>query len=271
MSFSIEERSREDGQPIELYQFALGGDFFTYTNQESDETYGAIVYTAETISRTSIKNTIDAGENQITITVPSTNAFARLFVTVIPGDRASITIRQVHRTDTADETVVAFKGFVSTVGFGQDGKAVKINCRQITSAAERPVPRHTYQGLCNHMLYDARCGLSEATFEENATITAVDGRNVTTSGLTNVGGGDDYWEAGLCQFGSEYRLIVGQTANVMKLNIPFANTINGESLRFVPGCKHRRVTDCQTKFSNAINYGGFPFVPTKNPFETGLD
>lgn len=271
MSFSIEERSREDGQPIELYQFNLGGDSFVYTNQEGDETYDAITYISESISRSSVKNTIDTKENQLTITVPSTNPFARLFVTVIPGDRASITVRQVHRTDTSDEVVVVFKGFVSTVGFAQNGKAVKINCRPITSAAERPVPRHTYQGLCNHMLYDARCTLSEAVFEENADITAVSGRNITTSGLTNVGVAADYWEAGFCQFGNEYRLIVSQTENVFKLNIPFANTVNGETLRFLPGCKHRRVTDCQTKFGNAVNYGGFPFVPTKNPFATGLD
>lgn len=271
MSFSAQERSREGGQPIELFTFSLGGTDFNYSNQEGDEVYNAITYDPETISRTNIQNTLNVKENQLTISVPATNTFARLFVTVIPGERSTVTVRQVHRTDGADELVTVFKGFVSTLSFAKNAKIVKINCRPITAATERPIPRHTYQGLCNHMLYDQRCTLSEAVFEEDGTVTAINERNITVTGLTQTSGGDDFWEAGFCQFGSEFRLIVKQSANVFKLNIPFAGEILNEILRFLPGCKHRRTADCVGKFANGINYGGFPFVPTKNPFESGLD
>ena len=50
----------------------------------------------------------------------------------------------------------------------------------------------------------------------------------------------------------------------------------GSTVVVLAGCDHS-VTTCDTKFntpedtqSNVINYGGFPFVPGKNPFETGL-
>lgn len=269
MTFDTQERSAEGGQPIELFKFDLGGTLYTYTNQESTQTFDAIVYTPEAISRGKIQNSFEQKKTQLTITVPVDNEFAQLFISIIPGETAILEVRQVHRTDGADQTVLIFKGRVGTVGFSNDGKSAKITCRPIMAAVERPIPRHTYQGLCNHMHYDDRCTVVQGSFEETGSVTTVNGRNITTSGLTNVSS-SDYWEAGFVQFGVEYRLIVAQTDNVFRLNLPFSADIVGETLTFLPGCKHRR-SDCATKFSNIENYGGYPFVPTKNPFETGLD
>jgi hypothetical protein len=30
------------------------------------------------------------------------------------------------------------------------------------------------------------------------------------------------------------------------------------------------VSTCQSRFDNLDNYGGFPFIPLKNPFATGV-
>lgn len=43
----------------------------------------------------------------------------------------------------------------------------------------------------------------------------------------------------------------------------------GATLRFYAGCNHSVVT-CKDKFNNVNNYGGCPFVPTRNPFSTGV-
>ena len=32
-----------------------------------------------------------------------------------------------------------------------------------------------------------------------------------------------------------------------------------------PGCSHN-TTDCDTVFDNLDNYGGFPYLPSENPF-----
>jgi len=37
----------------------------------------------------------------------------------------------------------------------------------------------------------------------------------------------------------------------------------------VAGCDHS-VSTCAARFDNLANYGGFPFIPTKNPFSTGV-
>jgi uncharacterized phage protein (TIGR02218 family) len=268
MPYDAQERSSESGQPIELYTFNLGGTLYTYTNQEQNETYDAVEYIAETISRTRIESTFDNKKTKLTVTVPVNNAFAQLFVNVIPGQTATLELRQVHRTDGADQLSLLFKGRVGTIGFSNDGKEAKITCRPILSAQERPIPRHTYQGVCNHMLYDERCGILEGDYQETGTVSSASGRDITVSGISNLTG--DYWEAGFARFGVEYRLIVKQSSATFRLNLPFANDPTGSSVVFLPGCKHTRSV-CNSKYSNIDNYGGFPFVPTKNPFETGLD
>lgn len=79
-----------------------------------------------------------------------------------------------------------------------------------------------------------------------------------------VGGGDDH------------RLILSQSGDDVTLLLPFPETIVGSTVVLLAGCDHS-ITTCDTKFntpedtlSNVINYGGFAFVPNKNPFETGL-
>lgn len=271
MTYAGQETSREGSRPVELYKFALAGTLFPFTSAEQEVIADAVTYEPETIKRSKLVNTPEQKENQLNVTLPATNTFAKLFVNVIPGERASITVFQQHLTDTpTPENVAIFKGFVSTVSFSANGKVATVLCRPLTSAAGRPMPRQTYQGLCNHMLYDPRCSLLQANFEETGDVIAVSGRTVTLdSTFTNLTG--DYWEAGFVQFGNEFRLIVAQTNDVMKLNLPFAESPLSQAVKAVPGCKHRLSQDCITKFSNGDNYGGFPYVPKKNPFSTGLD
>jgi len=36
-------------------------------------------------------------------------------------------------------------------------------------------------------------------------------------------------------------------------------------VKIYPGCDRVRAT-CESKFDNLDNFGGFPWIPTKNPF-----
>ena len=44
----------------------------------------------------------------------------------------------------------------------------------------------------------------------------------------------------------------------------------GTEVEVFAGCDHTIAT-CKTQFDIVVNYGGFAFVPTRNPFESGLD
>ncbi len=272
MSYAGFETAGETGNPLELYLFTLSGVPYALNNGEVTWTFNAQDYDPEFVRRGAIKNEADKSGSQLEINISSDHDFAQLFIGVVPGERATVEVFQVHRTDTPGfETKQIFEGTVATVAFHDDGKQAKIICRPLTSAGERPIPRRTYQGLCNHILFDSRCGLLEAAFTETGPVTVVSGRFVTITGLTNVGGGDDYWEAGYIRFGDERRLIVAQAANVFKLNIEFRDSPLLQTVSVIPGCKLRRVTDCATKFNNVLRFGGFSYVPLKNPFDSGID
>jgi len=40
---------------------------------------------------------------------------------------------------------------------------------------------------------------------------------------------------------------------------------SGMEIRAYAGC-NRTIQECSSKFNNTLNYGGMPFIPTKNPF-----
>ncbi len=51
---------------------------------------------------------------------------------------------------------------------------------------------------------------------------------------------------------------VGQTIIVIP-NFPY-QIFDTDTFEVVPGCKHD-LDDCENKFDNLVNYGGFPFTP----------
>jgi len=271
MSFSAQEDSVEGAQPVELFLFTIAGVEYPYTNSEDAITQLSVDYVPEAIQRGKIQNEADKSTAQLDITVPVSNPFVKLFIGIPPGERAKVKIFQYHRTDVSEELVTIFDGVVAQVGFIKKGKVSKILCKPITSVGSRQMPKSTFQGLCNRNLYDDRCQLLETDWEEFGTIVSSSGRDATVSGITNIGGGSDYWEAGFVEFGNERRLVNVQTTDVLTLNIEFKEDPTGAAARFVPGCKLTRISACRGKFGNEINYGGFPYVPLKNPFEAGID
>jgi len=44
--------------------------------------------------------------------------------------------------------------------------------------------------------------------------------------------------------------------------VPMLNLVQvGDVFTIYPGCQKRLQQDCITKFSNGINFGGFPYLP----------
>lgn len=82
---------------------------------------------------------------------------------------------------------------------------------------------------------------------------------------------DDYWAYG------EIRFTTGANANLRPIRIasytqsggvivlrdplPYSPAVSDE-YEMIPGCRKRLIEDCKTKYSNAVNYGGHPSIPT---------
>ena len=274
MTFAAFETAQETGRPVELYEFLMGGEFFRFTSDQNDYTAAGNTFIRENVSRSQLRVLPGGGQRdgeKLEVVLPAENGLVKKFVLVVPGKKPLMTLYRVHRNDPDQQLVTLFKGQVQSVSFTQNGRQATMQIAPLTVANSRPMPRHTYQNLCNHMLYDARCKILETdvTFRKFLPVTAASGSTITATGAGAFG--SDFFLAGFVEFQADFRLIVGQATDVLTLNLPFGVSPVGQTLRFQAGCKHRLVTDCQTKFNNVVNFGGFPFVPTKNPFETGLD
>ncbi|MGZ7144865.1 phage BR0599 family protein, partial [Streptococcus pyogenes] len=61
--------------------------------------------------------------------------------------------------------------------------------------------------------------------------------------------------------------ILTNESNVLRIGYPFFDLLVGDSLELVQGCDHLRLGHCKNRFNNVAHYGGFDFIPDKNPFE----
>ncbi|MEW6169845.1 MAG: phage BR0599 family protein [Pseudomonadota bacterium] len=60
-------------------------------------------------------------------------------------------------------------------------------------------------------------------------------------------------------------MIVAHSADSITLAAVPPGLSVGATVVLYPGCDHTLST-CESKFGNSANFGGFPFIPTKNPF-----
>lgn len=271
MSYDSYESSVESGDPVELYEFTLGTDTFRYTSDEDDITTAAGTYTAVPISRERIiYETQEKASDRLQVTLPASNAFVSNFVDIVPGKIALLTILRYHRSDPAEEQVTIFKGILNTVRYSEEGKVALLQVMPLTSAQTRAIPRITFSGLCNHMLYDSRCKISEtsSTWEKFLPVSAVSSNQITCTGASAFG--SDFFAGGFVEFDDDYRQVISQSGDVLTLNVPFAISPLNQTVRVLSGCSHE-LSVCASKFSNAVNFGGFPYVPGRNIFVDGLD
>lgn len=270
MSYDAFEISTESSQPVELYKFVLNGTTFAYTSSEDAVTVGSVLYAPIAISRGKVDQTRETRANIVEVTVSSSNPIAQAYIATIPGQRTSVTILRYQRPDGATPQVVTvFSGFVSAVAFENFGMVAKISILPATAALSRPVPRVCYQSQCNHVLYDARCTIDENLFRYTTIVSAVSGSTITLPGAGALGA--NYFDAGRVDFPStgDRRLVLSSSGDVLTLLLPFAQNPLGAPVNAFAGCAHDGPT-CAVKFANTVNYGGFPFVPHENPFQTGL-
>lgn len=269
MTFQSLEISRASGQPVELYDFALADEQFNYTSSEETIQIGAVTYEPVEIERSSIRLGTESRQDVLTVRMPSRLAPANRYVGIVPGQRGTLTIKRQHRNDGATpETIVIFKGVIRSVGYVDDGYNAELAVVPLTAGLSREVPRFTYQGLCNHVLYDSRCKVPQGDFSHTGRVLAVNGNVVTVDGADGQANG--FYAGGFAQLGTnDFRLILEHTGTNLTLLLPFPNNVQGRDLTIFAGCDHTLAT-CKSKFNNVVNYGGFAFVPLRNIFESGI-
>jgi uncharacterized phage protein (TIGR02218 family) len=148
------------------------------------------------------------------------------------------------------------------VGVALQGAEATIDTEALVTATRRRGLRAHYQLLCRHALYDHRCTLDPDDFDYSGTVSVIDSLNVTIPGVN--GAADGYYAGGYVLFESgDYRTITAHAGNVVTIYSLSPGLEVGHTAMVVAGCDHTQDT-CRTKFSNLVNFGGFPWLPPKN-------
>ncbi|NJK88125.1 MAG: DUF2163 domain-containing protein [Myxococcales bacterium] len=277
MSYVGLEATTETGKPIELYRFANLGEVFTYTSGNDDYVYSAETYLTRNILRNETAITSGQEPANLTLRIPADDEFVVRYRIGAPPSRDKLTIYRLHLTDTpTPEVVVFFKGEISSVAFQGDDAIVAAEPSGVVM--KRPIPRRSYSNSCGHVLYDRGCKINEnnALFKFDVTVQTINGSAITVNGAGIGVLAANYFVAGfLDKATTERRMILGETVvgpstMTFQLPLPFASLAAGDTLVLRAGCNHS-LTACRTKFNNVTNFGGFPWVPTENPFSTGIE
>jgi len=103
-----------------------------------------------------------------------------------------------------------------------------------------------------------------ATYRVDGTVAAVSDTAVQVAAAASQP--DGYFVAGmLVTANAGSRMIIGHTGINLTMVAPMPGLTAGMDVQLYAGCDHA-VATCRDRFNNLTNYGGFPFIPVKNPF-----
>ena len=247
----------------ELYKITAYNDVFYYTSYFKDVEYNEIVYTAKPIKRSKTEKNDQFKKNQFSITVP-----------LVPGVLVYLANSTLIKLSVEIYLYMPEAGFILKVF---DGEATKFtfNEKQLCEIALEEsfnlkgleFPPDTFHSFCNHSFCDSDCGLNVETYTKNGIVSNLssDKQTIYSSIIATESG--VYWEYGRVRSGNETRLIQKDNAipNAVTVLIPFTNLEIGDSFEIIPGCS-KTPSECTVKYGNFQNgFGGFPYVPSKNP------
>lgn len=265
----MSDTSIQDGSPVYKYLFALGATEYRYTSAATDLTDGSGTFTAESINTTDIIVTNELAKNGIQVTMPRDNPVAQLFQGKSPEQKLSLTVYRSH--DPTQLGDVHWKGRV--IGSTADGEARTLMCEDVFTSMRRTGLRGRYQKSCRYALYSPKCGVDRATFAIAATIESENGFDLTITALGSPPGNEaGYFSGGVIELADgSMRYIMSHAGTTLTLSSAFNDLTIGGGLActLYPGCNHT-TTHCKDRFSNLLNYGGYPYIPGKNPFQNSV-
>lgn len=221
----------------------------------------------------------------LTVMVTTQNATLAQYFATASATRVKIELFRINTTkilrgETLTWGVDAIQlnsGLMGEISFA--GSKISAQVIPQPHGSNQSVPRFYWSRVCNHVLFDGKtCKVDKATFTHLATIDEMQAsQKILTLNITPPGGVEDYFRAGTLT-----HIISGQRAGIewsdgagpggkVRIRVQFWNLdmAPGDGVEIVAGCRHI-LEDCRDKFSNEANYGGYPYIPNKNPTLYGV-
>ncbi len=176
-------------------------------------------------------------------------------------DYAEMEVFIVNYSELTQGQMNLKRGFIGEVSFNKNQFTAEV--RGLTQRLSGTMGA-LYSGACRAQLGDANCTINMTPFSKTGTVTAVVSNSVfSDSSRTEASG---YFSAGVITFTSG--LNSGRSMDVMNfagtqitLALPAYYTISiGDTYSMKAGCD-KTFTTCCTRFNNAVNFRGEPFIP----------
>lgn len=254
--------------PIDLYRIVMGDQVWTLTPVDTDQFYdageGEERYTATSIGRGSFEQKKELVRANLDVRLPLDHPLAVSLLTSFSEQIVGLTIF-TKRDATVD---VSWKG--SLAGVKPEDASVTLGFESIFTSLRRAGLRARFQRSCRHALYGRGCRLDPEAFAVAATLSAITGRTLTVPAAA--GQPDGYYTGGMVRDPDQFlAYVVNHVGTALTLQrVPyslssgFAAAGVGMAVTLYPGCDHSRAV-CLAKFNNLLNYGGFDWIPEKNP------
>lgn len=273
MSFSAYESSRQRGTPATLYFFRWGSAtnaYFAYTDAEQIVSHMGIEYRPVPITRGEIVASGTLDKSALELRMPVSLELPEMFLAYPPSRVVTCTIRQGHLNDPDLEFLVVWAGRIVN-SKREDNEAI-LTGEPVSTSMRRTGLRRHYQYSCPHVLYGSHCRANEAAATISAVVATVGPASVTMPSdwatfedRDNFIGGMVRW---LFQGNPEIRTIL--RIDDAKLTLELSGITRGLSpganVDVIRGCD-RQMSGCNMH-NNIQNFGGFPWIPKKNPIGT---
>lgn len=253
----------------ELFRFVEGSLIDTQTSGNAPVTYdagdGDETYTPYAIGRGVVEVKNELSKASLEITLALNNPVAQRYLSTIVDTVMTLTVFQ----QTNATTNVVWKGRLQKVKL--NNKKVSLIFESIFTSMRRPGLRARWQKNCRHSIYGPGCGVDKAAFAFNDDVADCDGVTVTMTDLSLFD--DGYFTGGMIETldNNVLRYVLNHSGNVLTLARPFEHLQAlfdagppPLAVNLYPGCAKNLAT-CIDRFNNVLNYGGFPWIPNKNP------
>jgi uncharacterized phage protein (TIGR02218 family) len=260
MSYLIQENSADSGMPILLVDFAQGGETYRFTTYDKVYSYTSNDYFPSAFEIDRIKQSADPFKNDISFTFPLSNEFAFNQTIYKNSEATTVTLRRGHVND--GEFEIVFVGRV--IGRELNDTELKVVCESIFTKLRSVGIRAKYEHYCRHTLFSTLCGADRGLYTNIGVVDTVTNNTLVISELSARANG--FFDLGVVEINGVKRAIETHVGSSIVLLSPFNEDVLGFTATVTAGC-NRTFTVCNTKFSNTINFGGFPYIPVRNPFE----
>jgi hypothetical protein len=242
---------------MELYEFNFEGVTYRYSSGENITLNGNL-YTAQAITRNDIKK--DFNFDEASITMPQHVEPAPRFRAMNPFSPVVVSIMN-------ESGIKLFAGRVGSCTFDIDKASATMKLLSLQGIMKTQVPYRTYSLSCSFSLYNEGCDVNKNSYKLTLTSFTLNAlmTEITATALSAKANG--YYSGGYLESNGEYNYISEHSGTLLKLLYPMQKL--PAQINVYPGCDKTKET-CKSKFNNEKNFGGFPFIPVKNPVTEGF-